>query len=230
MNSHFHRGFFKLNSTQFHLYSTKSQHALFQGTWHGNIETWQYLEEIQQFPQRANSWWQWWVETPLWTGWTSASISWARRSSDVVCLTALIFKRDYDDINDVASMAGVNISEESANILASNSGLVGAVTRSCKDEPFLSCSLLQKRMLEIGETLQLEQHNFLFSAHPIIHFQKHRYCAVSFPGSKYGVTSLGAEVVNLVSHATQQRLQNLVENVSHVAQQRNINFKVCLQL
>ncbi|XP_062252417.1 transcription initiation factor TFIID subunit 4-like isoform X2 [Platichthys flesus] len=58
--------------------------------------------------------------------------------------------KDYDDINDVASMAGVNLSEESANILASNSGLVGAVTRSCKDEPFLSCSLLQKRMLEIG--------------------------------------------------------------------------------
>ncbi|XP_034441792.1 transcription initiation factor TFIID subunit 4-like [Hippoglossus hippoglossus] len=101
--------------------------------------------------------------------------------------------KDYDDINDVASMAGVNLSEESANILASNSALVGAVTHSCKDEPFLSCSLLQKRMLEIG--------------------------------SRYGVTNLGAEVVNFVSHATQQRLQNLLENVSHVAQQKNVNFK-----
>uniref|UniRef100_A0A3Q3XDB7 TAFH domain-containing protein n=1 Tax=Mola mola TaxID=94237 RepID=A0A3Q3XDB7_MOLML len=58
--------------------------------------------------------------------------------------------RDDDDINDVASMAGVNLSEESANILATNSGLVGAVTHSCRDETFLSCSVLQCRMLEIG--------------------------------------------------------------------------------
>lgn len=49
-------------------------------------------------------------------------------------------------------MAGVNLSEESANILASNSGLVGAVTHSCKDEAFLSCATLQRRILEIGET------------------------------------------------------------------------------
>lgn len=61
--------------------------------------------------------------------------------------------RDDDDINDVASMAGVNLSEESANILATNSGLVGVVTHSCKDEAFLSCALLQRRMLEIGEEL-----------------------------------------------------------------------------
>ncbi|XP_029948091.1 transcription initiation factor TFIID subunit 4 isoform X2 [Salarias fasciatus] len=101
--------------------------------------------------------------------------------------------RDDEDINDVASMAGVNLSEESANILATNSGLVGAVTHSCKDEVFLSCAVLQRRMLEIGR--------------------------------KYGVTDLGAEVVNYVSHATQQRLQHLLEKVSQVAQQKNINFK-----
>ncbi|XP_038556350.1 transcription initiation factor TFIID subunit 4-like [Micropterus salmoides] len=90
-------------------------------------------------------------------------------------------------------MAGVNLSEESANILATNSGLVGAVTHSCKDEAFLSCAMLQRRMLEIGR--------------------------------KYGVTDLGAEVVTYVSHATQQRLQNLLEKVSQVAQQKNVNFK-----
>ncbi|XP_041812548.1 transcription initiation factor TFIID subunit 4 isoform X2 [Chelmon rostratus] len=101
--------------------------------------------------------------------------------------------KDDDDINDVASMAGVNLSEESANILATNSGLVGAVTHSCKDEAFLSCAMLQRRMLEIGR--------------------------------RFGVTDLGAEVVNLVSHATQQRLQNLLEKVSQVAQQKNVNFK-----
>ncbi|XP_012717646.2 transcription initiation factor TFIID subunit 4 isoform X1 [Fundulus heteroclitus] len=103
------------------------------------------------------------------------------------------FNRDDDDINDVASMAGVNLSEESANILATNSGLVGAVTHSCKDEAFLSCAALQRRALEIG--------------------------------ARHGVTELGAEVVNYISHATQQRLLNLLEKVSLVAQQKNVNFK-----
>lgn len=44
---------------------------------------------------------------------------------------------------------------------------------------------------------------------------------------KYGVTEFSTEVVNYVSHATQHRLLNLLEKVSHVAQQKNINFKVC---
>lgn len=48
-------------------------------------------------------------------------------------------------------MAGVNLSEESARILATNSELVGTVTRSCKDETFLSTSSLTRRALEIGE-------------------------------------------------------------------------------
>ncbi len=64
----------------------------------------------------------------------------------------LNLSRDDDDINDVASMAGVNLSEESARILATNSELVGAVTRSCKDEAFLSASMLQHKILEIGAT------------------------------------------------------------------------------
>lgn len=64
-----------------------------------------------------------------------------------------VLSRDDDDINDVASMAGVNLSEESDRILATNSELVGAVTRSCKDEAFLSTALLARRALEIGETL-----------------------------------------------------------------------------
>uniref|UniRef100_A0A1A8EZ65 TAF4 RNA polymerase II, TATA box binding protein (TBP)-associated factor, 135kDa n=2 Tax=Nothobranchius korthausae TaxID=1143690 RepID=A0A1A8EZ65_9TELE len=101
--------------------------------------------------------------------------------------------KDEDDFNDVASMAGVNLSEESANILTTNSGLVGAVTHSCKDEVFLSPALLQRRMLEIGR--------------------------------KHGVMELGPEVVSYVSHATQQRLQSLMENVSLVALQKNMNFK-----
>ncbi|XP_047660964.1 transcription initiation factor TFIID subunit 4 isoform X2 [Tachysurus fulvidraco] len=101
--------------------------------------------------------------------------------------------KDDDDINDVASMAGVNLSEESARILATNSELVGAVTRSCKDEAFLFSAALQRRILDIGK--------------------------------RFGVTDLGSEVVNLVSHATQQRLQNLLEKVTVIAQQKNMNYK-----
>ncbi|KAI1892805.1 hypothetical protein AGOR_G00137300 [Albula goreensis] len=101
--------------------------------------------------------------------------------------------RDDDDINDVASMAGVNLSEESARILATNSELVGTVTRSCKDEAFLHTPALHRRVLDIGK--------------------------------RYGITELGPEVINFVSHATQQRLQNLLEKVSEVAQQKNSSFK-----
>ncbi|CAL8339547.1 unnamed protein product [Lota lota] len=101
--------------------------------------------------------------------------------------------KDEDDINDVASMAGVNLTEESARILATNSELVGAVTRSCKDEAFLSTAMLQSRMVEIGK--------------------------------KFGVTELGIDVVTYVSHATQQRLQNLLEKVTQVAQHKNFGFK-----
>ncbi|XP_074867688.1 transcription initiation factor TFIID subunit 4 [Carettochelys insculpta] len=101
--------------------------------------------------------------------------------------------RDDDDINDVASMAGVNLSEESARILATNSELVGTLTRSCKDETFLLPAALQRRILEIGK--------------------------------KHGITEIHPDVVSYVSHATQQRLQNLVEKVSETAQQKNISYK-----
>lgn len=136
--------------------------------------------------------------------------------------------RDDDDINDVASMAGVNLSEESANILATTSELVGMVTHSCKDEAFLSTSLLQRRMLEIGENQKIHSQRTVC---PHSHLPRHTLTrhAGSLPGRKYGVTDLGAEVVKYVSHATQQRLQNLLEKVSLVAQQRHISFKVCLQ-
>ncbi|XP_043946310.1 transcription initiation factor TFIID subunit 4 isoform X3 [Protopterus annectens] len=103
------------------------------------------------------------------------------------------FFRDDDDINDVASMAGVNLSEESARILATNSELVGTLTRSCKDETFLLSSALHRKIMEIGK--------------------------------KYGVTDINPDVINYVSHATQQRLQNLVEKISETAQQRNISYK-----
>ncbi|XP_052399378.1 transcription initiation factor TFIID subunit 4 isoform X2 [Carassius gibelio] len=59
--------------------------------------------------------------------------------------------RDDDDINDVASMAGVNLNEENARILATGSELVGTQIHSCKDEAFLPASLLHKRLLETAK-------------------------------------------------------------------------------
>ncbi|XP_048869898.1 transcription initiation factor TFIID subunit 4-like isoform X2 [Brienomyrus brachyistius] len=59
--------------------------------------------------------------------------------------------RDEDDINDVASMAGVNLSEESARILATNAEHVGSIVRSCRDEPFLPAGILQKRIMDTGK-------------------------------------------------------------------------------
>ncbi|XP_036178186.1 transcription initiation factor TFIID subunit 4B isoform X2 [Myotis myotis] len=58
--------------------------------------------------------------------------------------------RDEDDINDVTFMAGVNLNEENARILATNSELVGTLIQSCEDEPFLFIGALQRRILDIG--------------------------------------------------------------------------------
>lgn len=50
-------------------------------------------------------------------------------------------------------MAGVNLNEENARILATSSELVGTKIRSCKDESFLPAGLLHRRILETGEPL-----------------------------------------------------------------------------
>ncbi|XP_011474025.1 transcription initiation factor TFIID subunit 4 isoform X1 [Oryzias latipes] len=96
--------------------------------------------------------------------------------------------RDDDDINDVASMAGVNLNEENARILATSSEIVGTKIRSCKDEFFLPADVLHRRILDTAR--------------------------------KLGVTEVPADVVNVVSHATQFRLRSLLEKVSVVAQHR----------
>ncbi|XP_043074766.1 transcription initiation factor TFIID subunit 4 [Puntigrus tetrazona] len=101
--------------------------------------------------------------------------------------------RDDDDINDVASMAGVNLSEENARILASGSELVGSVIRSCQEEPFLFSSALQSRVLQIGESLS--------------------------------ITEICPDVLELLSLATQERLRDLLEKISIVAQHRQISYK-----
>ncbi|NXL63434.1 TAF4B factor, partial [Chordeiles acutipennis] len=96
--------------------------------------------------------------------------------------------RDEDDINDVTSMAGVNLNEENACILATNSELIGTVIRSCADEPFLSLEALQKKILNIGK--------------------------------RHDIMELNSDVVNLISHATQERLRGLLEKLTVIAQHR----------
>ncbi|XP_054498786.2 transcription initiation factor TFIID subunit 4B [Agelaius phoeniceus] len=96
--------------------------------------------------------------------------------------------RDEDDLNDVTSMAGVNLSEENACILAANSELIGTVIHSCADEPFLSLEALQSKILNIGK--------------------------------RHDIMELNSDVVNLISHATQERLRGLLEKLTVIARHR----------
>ncbi|NWR51358.1 TAF4B factor, partial [Regulus satrapa] len=96
--------------------------------------------------------------------------------------------RDEDDLNDVTSMAGVNLSEENACILAANSELIGTVIHSCADEPFLSSEALQSKILNIGK--------------------------------RHDIMELNSDVVNLISHATQERLRGLLEKLTVIARHR----------
>ncbi|NWT63613.1 TAF4B factor, partial [Prunella himalayana] len=96
--------------------------------------------------------------------------------------------RDEDDLNDVTSMAGVNLSEENACILAANSELIGTVIHSCTDEPFLSLEALQSKILNIGK--------------------------------RHDIMELNSDVVNLISHATQERLRGLLEKLTVIARHR----------
>uniref|UniRef100_A0A8C2V9B6 TATA-box binding protein associated factor 4b n=2 Tax=Chinchilla lanigera TaxID=34839 RepID=A0A8C2V9B6_CHILA len=101
--------------------------------------------------------------------------------------------REEDDINDVTSMAGVNLSEENACILSANSELVGTLIQSCKDEPFLFIGALHKRILDIGK--------------------------------RHDITEFNSDAVNLISHATQERLRGLLEKLTTIAQHRMTTYK-----
>ncbi|NXD90354.1 TAF4B factor, partial [Chaetorhynchus papuensis] len=96
--------------------------------------------------------------------------------------------RAEDDINDVTSMAGVNLSEENACILSENSELIGTLIHSCADEPFLSPEALQSKILNIGK--------------------------------RHDITELNSDVVNLISHATRERLRGLLEKLTVIARHR----------
>ncbi|KAK2816010.1 hypothetical protein Q5P01_026477 [Channa striata] len=77
-------------------------------------------------------------------------------TQDPPCSTKFAFKhnsgsyKEDDDINDVASMAGVNLREENARILTT---MVGTVVQSCQDQPFLSTNTVLGRILHTGQPL-----------------------------------------------------------------------------
>ncbi|XP_077390742.1 transcription initiation factor TFIID subunit 4-like [Festucalex cinctus] len=81
-------------------------------------------------------------------------------AQDPQCTTRLAFRdtsasyREEDDINDVPSMAGVNLREENAQILTS---AVGSVVQSCKDQLFLSPGPVLGRILRTGRPLGVSQ-------------------------------------------------------------------------
>lgn len=64
-------------------------------------------------------------------------------------------------------MAGVNLNEENARILATSSELVGTKIRSCKDESFLPTGLLHRRILDTGRVACGGLHMLSEEAEPI---------------------------------------------------------------
>uniref|UniRef100_A0A8C6XZ95 TATA-box binding protein associated factor 4b n=1 Tax=Naja naja TaxID=35670 RepID=A0A8C6XZ95_NAJNA len=101
--------------------------------------------------------------------------------------------REEDDINDVASMAGVNLNEEYECILATNSEAIGTVLCSCPEKLLLSSKELQKRILKKGK--------------------------------RHDIMEVNSDVLNLISHATQERLRGLLEKLTLIAQHRIRTYK-----
>lgn len=46
--------------------------------------------------------------------------------------------------------------------------------------------------------------------------------------SKHGISEVPTDVVNLISHATQERLRNIIEKLSTIAEQRTEIYKVSI--
>ncbi|XP_063155285.1 transcription initiation factor TFIID subunit 4B [Candoia aspera] len=101
--------------------------------------------------------------------------------------------REEDDINDVASMAGVNLNEEHACILATSSEAVRAVMCSGPEKLLLSSEALQKMILKKGK--------------------------------RHDIMEVNSDVLNLISHATQERLRGLLEKLTLIAQHRLRTYK-----
>ena len=81
---------------------------------------------------------------------------------------------------------------------------MGSIIRSVKDESFLQTGLLSQRAARICKEKVRKKTSNCF------------YLLLIFKG----LESPSAEVLNLISHATQERLKNLVSKLSVVAEHR----------
>ena len=106
-----------------------------------------------------------------------------------------------DDINDVAAMGGVNLAEEANRILGATDN-VGTVVRSCKDETFLQTGLLHQRITRICKEKV---------GHLMLWFFDRQFWLIQYKSKSFfflqGLEAPPAEVISLVSHATQVLLQ-----------------------
>lgn len=98
------------------------------------------------------------------------------------CVCVCVCPREDDDINDVASMAGVNLREENAQILTT---MVGSVVQSCQDQLFLSPNPVLRRILRAGTRASLRRSStaLLRSTSHIYRFVQTALISVSFLGS-----------------------------------------------
>lgn len=126
--------------------------------------------------------------------------------------------RDDDDINDVAAMGGVNLQEESQRILAGNADIIGQQIRSCKDENFLHSTPLHTKVNAIG---RLTGHHRL-----LVSIVLNKLFSPTFSAKRYELKECSQDVVALVSHAAQERLKTLVEQLGVIAEHRQEQYKV----
>ncbi|XP_039256018.1 transcription initiation factor TFIID subunit 4-like [Styela clava] len=123
--------------------------------------------------------------------------------------------KDDDDINDVASMAGVNLSEESARILATNSGLVGSQIRSCSDTTIVNSQALRRKLTAI-----VSKNPHVHQIHPdVINF------------TARAVETRIKDLIEKVSLAASHRISNFRETDHYeAAQDVKSQLKFVLQL
>lgn len=58
-------------------------------------------------------------------------------------------------------------------------------------------------------------------------WNSHQYQFLSFTARKHGLSEVSQEVYNLVSHATQERLRNILEKLSTISLHRLEVYRVC---
>ena len=99
-------------------------------------------------------------------------------------------------------MGGVNIADEASRIGSTD---IGSIIRSCKDEAFLQTGFLSQKVARICKEKVRPPHHYHYH-HYHYHYQ--------------GLEPPPQEVLNLISHSTQERLKTMVSKLSIIAEHR----------